>query len=372
MTINNLTSWVEINSSALRHNFEEIRRYVGNSIKIMAVVKADAYGHGIADTAELLQAACADFFGVTSLEEGLELRNNDISKPILAFSPLLPDQFETALVSDIDQTVCDPDLAGKISKAAVKLGKKARVHVKVDTGMGRLGISVDDCISFTYRLMNLPGIEIAGIYTHFADAGSKDITSAKKQNYIFSQLLQELESKSICIGLRHAANSSAMLNIPDSHYDMVRPGTILYGQYPTRYTNKPLELKDTWTLKTRVIAIRRLPAGSKIGYGGEFTTKRPTIAAVLPIGYSDGFLLIPESAARRAFSPVRSIISFIKPGIFGSYVKIKGRKAPVIGRISMQMCSVDVTDLGDVKTGDEVLVPARRTTTSARIPRIFI
>lgn len=365
------TSWVEVNLNALRHNLAEVRKLVGSAVKIMAVVKADAYGHGLAETAKAF--AEADYLGTTTLEEGIELRKAGITIPILVFSPLLPDQMEPALTADLDQTVCDLVLPKELSAAAEKLGKPARIHVKVDTGMGRLGIAPEDCPDFMYRLLGLPAIEVAGIYTHFANAGSNDLVHAREQNARFSALVTHLREREIPTGLAHAANSAAILNMPDSRYDMVRPGTILYGQYPP-HTNGGirLDLKETWCLKTRVVALRKLPAGIKVGYGSEFTTSQDTLAAVLPIGYSDGFTIIPESVARREAQPLRTIAKKMLGVAKAPQVIVREKKASVIGRVSMQMCSVDVTDIPGVQVGDEVIVPARRTTTSSRIARLYI
>lgn len=366
------TCWVEVSLAALRHNLAEVRALVGDSVKVMAVVKADAYGHGLVEAAKVFAEAGADYLGVTRLDEGLELRGAGIVAPVLVFSPLLPDQMKAALSADLEQTVCDLDLAERLSAAAEKAGKKARVHVKVDTGMGRLGVTMDDCPDFIYRLLNLPAVEIAGIYTHFANAGAKSLSHAKEQNARFSALMDLLKSKDMPAGLCHAANSAAALNLPDSHHDMIRPGTILYGQYPTRYVERKLDLQETWCLKTKVVALRRLPRGAEVGYGSEFTAARPTLAAVLPVGYSDGFMLTPESVAQRAYSPLRLAAGRVLGSTKGPAVTIRGHEAPVIGRVSMQMCSVDVTGVPGVQVGDEAIVPARRTTTSSRIPRVYV
>ena len=366
------TSWVEVGLSALKHNLAEVRTLVGPAVKIMAVVKADAYGHGVAKAAKAFADAGADYFGVTTVEEGLAVRAAGIRAPVLIFSPLLPDQMEAALSADLEQTVCDLSPAEALSAAAERMGKSARVHVKVDTGMGRLGVVPGDCPDFMYRLLNFPAIEAAGVYTHFADTDSKDFSAAREQNAEFSALVDLLAAKDIPLGLRHAASSAAILNLPESRYDMVRPGTILYGQYPVRLVERKLDLRETWCLKTRIVALRKLPRGAKVGYGGEFITARPTLAAVLPIGYSDGFTLMPESVAQRAAQPLRTIARKLL-GVAGvSTVTIREREAPVIGRVSMQMCSVDVTDIPGAQIGDEVIVPARRTTTSSRIPRVYM
>lgn len=366
------THWVEVSLNSIIHNLEQIRGLVGSSVKVMAVVKADAYGHGAVEVSKALSAAGADYLAVTTLEEAREIRDAGIVTPTLVFSPLLPDQIDEALTADLDLTVCSPDALTAISEAAGRVGRTARIHVKVDTGMGRLGLSPSECPDFIARAADMPGIEIAGIYTHFANAGAKDLSSARDQNAVFRRLLTLLEEMGLPTGLRHAANSSAILNMPESHYDMVRPGTILYGQFPTAHTQRKIKLEDTWRLKTRIVALRSLPVGARVGYGSEFTTTRPTNAAVIPIGYCDGFTLIPESAARRAASPLRQLALKLLRRSIAARVTVRGQKAPVIGRVSMQMTSIDVTDIPSVQVGDEVTVPARRTTTSSRIPRTYV
>ena len=366
------TYWVEINLQSIIHNFEQIRELVGPSVKIMAVVKADAYGHGAVETSRALSAAGTDYLAVTTLEEALELREAAITTPALVFSPLLPDQLDAALDADLDLTVSSPDTLNAISDAAARKSKKARIHVKLDTGMGRLGMLPSECLRFIPEAAQIESIEIAGIYTHFANAGAKDLSSAREQNAAFRRLVDSLKGMGLPTGLCHAANSSAILNLPDSRYDMVRPGTILYGQFPTAHTERKIKLEDTWQLKTRVVALRSLPTGAKVGYGSEFTTSRPTKAAVIPIGYCDGFTMVPESVARRAASPLRQLAGRILRHSARVAVTIRGHKAPVIGRVSMQMTTVDVTGIPEVQIGDEVTVPARRTTTSSRIPRVYL
>ena len=364
------SAWVEVRLSALKHNLAQVRTLLQPSVKIMAVVKGNAYGHGAVETSKAFVEGGAEYLGVTTLEEALELRDGGLTTPTLIFSPLLPDQFEAAITNDLDQTICSMEMAELLSKTAAKLGKKARVHVKVDTGMHRLGIIVGQARDFICRLLDLSGIEVAGTYTHFANAGAKDLTQAWCQDNMFGELADLLDAHGFNGGLFHAANSAAVLNLPGSHYQMVRPGTILYGQYPTQHVQKKLDLQETWQLKTRVAALRTLPKGAKIGYGSEFAAKRPTISAVLPIGYADGFTLLPQSLAQRRHS-LRSVAGRILRG-GETHVVIRGKKAPVIGRVSMQMCCVDVTDMPGVELGDEVIVPSRRVTTSSRIPRVYV
>lgn len=364
------TTWVEVSLSALKHNLAQVRGLLPPSVKVMAVVKANAYGHGAVETAKVFVEAGAEYLGVTTFEEGLELREGGILAPALVFSPLLPDQFEAAITNNLDQTICSLEMAELLSKTAAKLGKKACVHVKVDTGMHRLGVMVGAAPEFIRRLLDLPGVEIAGTYTHFANAGAKDLTHVRRQDDAFADLVDLLAAQSIPAGLSHAANSAAILNLPESHHDMVRPGTILYGQFPTAHVEKKIELRETWQLKTRSVALQRIPTGGKVGYGSEFVARRPTTAAVLPVGYVDGFTLLPQSLTQRDSLKKAAGRMLRRTGI--PHVIIKGKKAPVIGRVSMQMCSVDVTDISGVELGDEVIVPSRRTTTSSRIPRVYV
>ena len=365
------TTWAEVHLGALKHNLAQVRGLVGPSVKIMAVVKANAYGHGAVEASKAFIEAGAEYLGVTTLEEALELRAGGISTPTLIFSPLLPDQFEAALTNDLEQTICSPEMAELLSKTAVKLEKKARVHVKVDTGMHRLGVIMGEAPEFMRRLLDLPGVEIAGTYTHFANAGAKDLSHARGQDDTFADMADLLDSQGISGGLYHAANSAAVLNLPESRYEMVRPGTILYGQYPTRFVERKLDLQDTWQLKTRVVGMQVIPAGGKVGYGSEFIARKVTTAAVLPIGYADGFTLLPQSLAQRVH-PLKAVAGKILGRTGIPHVIIKGRQAPVIGRVSMQMCSVDVTDIPGIEIGEEVIVPSRRVTTSSRIPRVYV
>jgi len=372
MKTEGLTSWVEVDLGALRHNLQQVRLVVGPKVRILAVVKADAYGHGAVPVARALAAAGVQYLGVTTLEEGLEIRRAGVSIPMLVFSPLLPDQIEEALINDLDITVFNLDMAAAVSECVARCGKRAMVHIKVDTGMGRLGVMPEECPSFLYSLLRMSGVDIAGVYTHFANAAAKNLFHANEQNKQFSQLVELLESKDMPTGLCHASGSAAILNLPDARYDMVRAGTILYGQYPGSHLAVRPELKETWTLKSRIVAVRKLSAGTGVGYGGEWSASRPTRAAIIAVGYSDGFTVMPESVARRMLSPIRVIAEKVLHKPSAPHVVVNGQRAPVIGRVSMQMCSIDVTDIPGAKVGDEVIIPARRTTTSSLIPRVYV
>lgn len=364
-------AWVEVKSSALEHNVRQVRELVSDSVRIMAVVKADAYGHGAVESSRVLLSAGANVLAVTRLEEALELRRGGIDSPTLVFNSTLPEFAKDTVEAHLEQTVCTFELAEALSRAAKDQGKVARVHVKIDTGMGRLGILHQDAVEFVRLLTQLPNIQIAGIYTHFATALERDLSATRDQLRRFLQAVEAIRCAGLPTGLIHAANSAAMIRLPESRLDMVRPGTVLYGQYPSRFVPRDLDLEETWRLKTRISFLKRLPKGFPVGYGAEHITRRESVIAVLPVGYADGLTMAPESVIRRQMSLLRRFVGRIRrePGFS---VTIRGKKAPVVGRIAMQMCSVDVTDVPGVEIGDEVTVPARRIATSPRIPRIYI
>lgn len=360
--------WVEVDLAALKHNFVQVQATVPESTRVMAVVKGNGFGHGAVEPARAFVEAGADSLAVTRLEEALPIRHAGIDSPILLFAPIQPSNAEIALEADLDLTVCEIELASAISAAAQRTGKTARVWIKVDTGMGRFGVLPDAATALIHGTQELPGIAIAGVYTHFATAMQADLSRTRAQADIFRKLLDSLRSNGTDFGLASAANSAAILRLPEMHLDMVRPGTLLYGQYPSTCVPHSLDLRPTWKLKARVCQVRALPKGSRVGYGGEFITSRPTITAVIPVGYADGFTLIPEGQVYR-----QSALKFaVKKARRSLSMEIRGQRAPVLGRVAMQTTILDVTDIGGVEVGDEVTVPAMRIPTSALIPRVCV
>ncbi|BDI30423.1 alanine racemase [Capsulimonas corticalis] len=367
------TSWVAVSRGALTHNAQALLKLLETAEpapRLIAVVKANAYGHGAPQTARVLSEAGIDFFAVTTPEEALELRLAGIAAEILAFAPPIPDQVKTLVAQGIVLTVCDLDGLAAISKAAASAGKSAKVHLKVDTGMGRLGVLPANAVKLARAIADDPNVTLGGVYTHFGRALEKDEAPTRKQLAVFLSVLQDLKGAGIDSGLRHCANSAGVLLGPDYWMDAVRPGTLLYGQYPAASLPKRLELRDSWKLKTRIVSVRDVPAGTPVGYGGEFVTARATRLAVLPIGYADGFTVVPGSVTSGARGLKALLRGLMKRGAQNT-VTICGKRVPVVGRVAMQICSVDVTDLGEVAVGDEVTVPARRVTSSARLPRRF-
>ena len=360
--------WIEVDLAALRHNLQQVRRVLADGVGIMAVVKANGYAHGYVEPSRAFLDAGADALGVTRLDEALVIREAGITAPVLLFAPIDPENAPAAIEADLEVTVTGFPLVQAVSAAAVKFNKTARVHVKVDTGMGRLGVQPGGVPAFFEAIGDLPSIEVGGIYTHFAAAAESDISESRKQLAAFVGLLDQLKRSQVDYGLAHAASSAAIVRLPLSHLDMVRPGTVLYGQYPSPHVPRALDLKTTWRLKSRICQVRTLAAGTSVGYGSGYVTKRQTRTAVVPIGFADGFTLAPEGPIYR-----QSALKFIGKKMRRNVtVEVHGRKAPVVGRVAMQMTTIDVTDISGVKVGDEVVVPALRIPTSALIPRVYV
>ncbi len=365
-------AWVSVSRPALRHNFQAVRTLAaapdGPSPLVIAVVKANAFGHGAPETARVFGQVGASFFAVTTLAEALELRAAGIGSRILVFLPPLPDQWDACVEHDLEATVCDDLALRGLAQAARAQNKHARVHLKVDTGMGRLGVLADAALPLARQVDADPDVMFAGIYTHFARALERDDTYARRQFAMFEQVTARLHNEGIACGLRHCANSAALVRFPEMRLDAVRPGTILYGQYPSEAVPRALQLQDTWTLQARIVAVRDLPRGASLGYGGEFVTQRASRIAVLPIGYADGFAVAPLSA-QSGWRGLKSVLRGLRGS--GMTVTVRGRRVPVVGRIAMQICTVDVSDVPGVQVGDVVSLPARRIAASARLPRLY-
>ena len=329
-------AWAQIDLAAMTHNFN-IAKSTGK--KVMCVIKANAYGHGAVPCGLHLQKLGADFFAVACLAEAIELRRGGISKPILILG-YTPAEYAAELAQhDITQTVYDMESAKALSAEAAKAGVTLDVHVKVDTGMSRIGIYAQDAEAAASaadeieHIYGLPGLNVRGVYTHFSVADDMDqthYTNWQLSNY--KAVLDALSVKGIHPELRHTGNTAAIMNHPDSHFDMIRAGIMLYGMYPDGvHRNGPL--RPVMTLKSRVAQIRELPAGASVSYGRTYETKKPTRMAVITAGYADGH-------PRRISDD--------------SYDIINGRSFPQIGRICMDMHMLDVTGDDTVKVGDEV------------------
>lgn len=301
----------------------------------MAVVKADAYGHGAIPVARRALMAGATQLGVALVEEGIELRRANIEAPILVFGGLFESQIDDFFEHDLQMTLYDLPLAEKVSRRALALGQRACVHVKVDTGMGRVGMEVAEALEKISAMAALPGLEIVGVYTHFATADEQDKTFARLQLRRFREVVTALESRGLRPPSLHAANSGAVLDLPESYFNLVRPGVMIYGYYPSRETSESIPLEPAMTLRNEIIFVKRVPAGTSISYGRIFTTTKPTTIATLPIGYADGI-------SRRLSNNLE--------------VLVRGRRCSSVGRVCMDQIMVDLGDMADVKVGEEVVL----------------
>lgn len=339
----NRAAWAEIDLAALRHNYEEIKKNIRGGAKFCAVVKADAYGHGALAVARVAVEAGASYLAVATLGEAIELREAGFTVPILLLGLVLPDEARDIVDYDVTQVVCELPLAEAISREAVRQHKTAKVHLKVETGMGRIGIRPEEIGALAAAVKQLPNIDIEGMFSHFAMADSKDKTYTKGQLVKFEQALRAVEAAGVTLKLRHIAESAAILEIPEAHYDMVRAGVIQYGMWPSDEVTHPIDIRPVMKVCAKVVFTKNLHPGESIGYGRQFIAARESRIATLPIGYADGYI--------RAYGN-------------GGYVSFGGRKAPIAGRVCMDQVMVDVTDLPDVKEGDTAVLFGDETVTA--------
>jgi len=342
-------NWAEVSLSALRHNFRTIQTHVGAAVTVCAVVKCDAYGHGSEPCAIALEQEGAVWFGVTSTDEGAALRDAGVRGRIVVMVGVFPGEEEDALRYDLTPTVHRMEDVEAVAAAARRLGRRAPVpvHLKLDTGMARLGLSLADLDAFAARLKAIPEVELEGVFSHLASAEVLDDADAERQRRRFQQAVDRLEGAGFRPPLRHLANSSATLGRPDSWYNFVRPGIAIYGyELPlTRGDGRaasdhvPLGLVPAMSWKTRVLSVRNVPAGQPLGYNGAYVTPAPARIAVIAAGYGDGLY--------RRLSP-------------GGYVLLRGQRAAMLGRISMDLTILDVTDIPGVEIGDEVVLIGRQ------------
>ena len=332
-----MRSWAEISIDALKYNYNSIRGALNPTTKIMSVVKADAYGHGYAECCKALLECGTDSFAVATLSEAKQVRKIS-DKPILILGAVQCNEFDELIKNDIMPAISDEVECKKLSESAQKASKTVKIHVKIDTGMSRLGFSAVDggTVDKIIGISNLPNIEIDGIFSHFACADERDKSYTYMQFDRFMQLLNELDARGVKIPVRHIANSAAIIMYPEMQLDMVRPGIILYGYYPSDEVDKSkVLLKPVMSLKSRITLIKEREKGVGVSYGKEYITDRKTKIATVPVGYADGY--------------VRALAKKAK-------MEVKGIAVPVLGRICMDQCMIDVTNVNNINTGDEVTV----------------
>lgn len=330
-----------INIDCIEDNLKAIKKYVGYEKEVMVVIKADGYGHGAIPIARQLYEAGIDYIGVATLQEAIALRKYEIKIPIviLGYSP--EEEYNDLIDYDIIQTVYKPSMAEGISAMAVKAGKKAKIHIKIDTGMTRIGFFPSEVsLNQIEEIYKLPNIEIEGIFTHFAQADTADHTYTEKQIRLYNDFIKKLEGKGIVIPKKHTSNSAGLIEYKEAHFDMVRAGIALYGLYPSdEVDHTKLQLKPSLSLISNIIFLKDVPKGVAVSYGSTYVTDRPCKIATIPVGYGDGY---PRSLSSKG------------------RVLIRGQYAPIIGRICMDQFMVDVTDIEGVSDGDEAVLIGRQ------------
>jgi len=325
------TAWLEIDLSAIQNNYRELCRISG--VKVAAVVKANAYGHGLIEVAQAVLEAGGEWLAVARFEEAKQLRQNWIMAPVLVLGFTPPEQVVEAAKENIRLTLFDTQTAIRYSAQTSRLGMTVKVHIKVNTGMNRLGIAPQDAVEFTRWVSALPGIEVEGVFTHFARADEPEADTTDRQIRIFDEMLASLRSAGIQPKLVHASNSAAVLNYPQAAYDMVRCGIALYGLHPSPETLLPATFRPALSLKTRLTSIRELDAGEGVGYNYRYYTSKKERIGTIAIGYADGF--------RR---------------VMGNKVLLNGVETPVVGSVCMDQCMISLDGIERVQVGDEVVL----------------
>ena len=361
-----------IDLDALRWNLRQIRKTVGNPVKILSMVKANAYGHGAAAVARALEAEGSDAFGVATVEEAIELRHAEIRSPIIVVAGVFLEQLNDFFEYHLVPVVHDIEMLRRLDEAVASRGRSLDFHLKIDTGMGRIGLLPAEIDAWLPELKKLKSLKIAGVFSHFSHAESVEGDYTQKQLKVFQSVVSRLRSENIAPPLVHLANSAATITLPAAYFDMVRPGLVLYGVYPAPTMTKQITLKPVLSWKTRILQLKKVPPGSSISYGQTFITRRESLIATLPIGYADGYQRLLSNRGEAL---------------------VRGKRAPVVGRVCMDLTMIDVTDIGKIKQGDEVVLLGRQhgaeisademagwsntisyeilTSIGARVPRIY-
>ena len=324
-----------IDHRALRGNFKQIRALVGPRVKILAMVKANGYGHGAVAVAKTLAAAGADAFGVATVEEGIELRRARIGQPILVLAGAYLEQLPQFLQYRLTPVVHEVATLKALDSRLLRLKATLPIEIEVDTGMGRIGFPAGEIDTWLPALAKLKTVKLHGVFSHFADAETANERYTQKQLKRFNQVLTRFAEAKILHRSSHMAKSAALITEPAAHFSMVRPGLILYGMFPAPALKKKIDLKPVLSWKTRIIQLKRVAAGTPVGYGRTFVAKRNSVIATLPVGYADGY--------HRLFSNHAQVL-------------VRGKHAPVVGRVSMDLTTIDVTDIRNVQQGDEVVL----------------
>jgi alanine racemase len=332
-------AWVEIDLDCLKENISLLKGMIGPRTKICLVVKADAYGHGSVEVSRAALEAGVDMLGVATLHEAIELRRAKVSTPTLVLSPSLPSEIEEIITYGLRPSVSSLNFARRLSQVSQKRSKMTPFHVEIDTGMGRTGLDYDSAYATLKELASLPSVVMEGIYTHFPDAENEDVGFAKGQLEKFGSLLSRLKDDGIAFELVHAANSAGILNIPQSFFNMVRPGLMIYGLRPAGERASACKVMPVMSFKSCIVQLRRVSSGSFISYGRTYRVSRDSLIGVVPVGYGHGYSWSLSNAGQ---------------------MLVSGKRVPVVGRVTMDLTMLDVSDVPGVKEGDEVVLFGRQ------------
>lgn len=324
-----------IDLDALRWNFRQARGRIAPGVRVLSIVKANAYGHGAVEVARLLAEEGSDGFGVATVEEGAEVRRAGVSSPIVVLPGVYPEQLPEIVEYRLTPAVCDLEMLLGLEEAARRRGVRPSFHLKVDTGMGRIGFPATEVDSWLSSLNNLQALQLEGLFSHFAQAESVEGSYTIRQLESFRRVVERVQAAGHRPAWTHLANSAGVITLPAAHYNMVRPGLMLYGVYPSPQSARQISLKPALSWKTRILQLKKVPAGSSISYGQTFVTKRDSVIATLPVGYADGYSRLLSNRGE---------------------VLVHERRAPVVGRVCMDLTMVDVTDIGGARSGDEVVL----------------
>lgn len=327
--------WVEIDLANISHNIKEIRKIVDPITRIMPIVKNDGYGHGMIEISKTVLNAGADALGVSVLDEAIDLRQAGITEPILLLKSIATSQAEQILRYGITPAVFTMDVANALSSLGLSHNCSIKIHIKIDTGMGRLGVLEQDALEFIKRVYSLPCIEIQGIFSHLANSDESDKTYAEEQFRKFQEICTQLSIEGINIPIKHISNSAAILDLPSMNLDLVRPGISIYGLFPSKMVSRRINLKPAMRFKTRVWHLKTLPIPRYISYGKTYKTAPNSVVAVLSVGYSSGYSRLLSNKAE---------------------VLVQGKRANVIGRVTMDNVMIDVTHIPDITIGEEVVL----------------
>jgi alanine racemase len=363
-----MRTWAEIDLDAVRHNVRCLIAHLVPGTRFMAVVKANAYGHGAVEVARAALEAGAWALGVATTDEAVQLRRAGLQSPLVHLGPMSVEHAESVVAHDVAAAVFQLEVGRALSRAAARTGRTALVHLKVDTGMARIGVVPGEAVALAKALLALPHVHLGGCFTHFATADEEDLDAARSQLAVFRRVLEALRDAGIAPGIRHAANSAATLAMPESHLDLVRCGIAIYGLSPAPHLSGQAPLAPVMNMRARVVQVKRVPQGTPVGYGAAYRTPDATTIVTIPAGYGDGY---PRLAGD------------------GGRVLIRGQRLAIAGRVAMDQLMVDAGDLpvevGDVAElwgtalpAEEVAAAARTisyeivTRVSARVPRIFL